>query len=224
MIDAPVKPAKQTRNIDVRRRAEIGKERRARTRARIQTAAFELLGRVDGLYTSIEEICRAADVSRGTFYNYFTSTQELFESLAYELSHDFLNAVLEITNEMPEAEERTAAAVRLYLRRAALDHQWGWGMVNISINGVVFGAETYAQARRTIDEGIRSGAFNVANADLGRDICLGTTLACMMTLLRKKQRASYPTEVAQSILLSLGVPDAVAAEVVARRLPSLNQH
>jgi hypothetical protein len=87
---------------------------------------------------------------------------------------------------------------------------------------VIFGAETHAQAKQTIDEGIQSGAFTVTNAELGRDICLGTTLACMMTLLRRKQRPSYPTEVAKSILLSLGVPRDVAAQVVTRRLPNIS--
>ena len=95
-------------------------------------------------------------------------------------------------------------------------------MVNISNSGLIFGAETYAQARQTIAEGIESGAFRVADAELGRDICLGTTLACMMTLLQHKRPAAWQTEAAKTILLSLGVPQERADEVVARRLPALS--
>ena len=209
------------RNINVRRRAEIGQERRARTRAQIQSAAFELLGRRNGLFTSIDEICRAASISRGTFYNYFASTQELFESLSFDLSHDFVDAVLSVTNEMPDAAERTAAAVRYYLDRAAKDPQWGWGVVNISVGGLIFGAETHAAALKTIALGIEAGVFTVATADLGRDLCLGVSLAAIMTQLDNKQPQSFSQEVAKSILVSLGVSPKRASGLTRKKLPAI---
>jgi AcrR family transcriptional regulator len=215
--DSPGRATK--RRIDVKRRAEIGRERRARTRANIHSAAFELLGRENGLYTSIDEICAAAGVSRGTFYNYFNSTQELFESLCYELSHDFMNAALDQMSRMADAAEATSAAVRFYLTHAARDPQWGWGMVNISRGGPIFGAETHAQARKTIQEGLDSGEFDVASADIGRDVCLGTAFAAMITLLREPQNRSFPGEIAKSILIALGVAPARAARIGRKRLP-----
>jgi AcrR family transcriptional regulator len=207
------------RRVDAKRRAEIGRERRARTRAIIHSAAFELLWHENGLYTSIDEICTAAGVSRGTFYNYFNSTRELFDSLCYELSHDFMNAALEEMSRMPDAAEASSAAVRFYLTHAVQDPRWGWGMVNRSIGGPIFGAETHAQARKTIKEGMDAGEFNVASADIGRDICLGTAFAAMITLLREPQSKSFPGEIAKSILIALGVEPARAARISRKKLP-----
>ncbi len=53
--------------------------KRERTRKKILEAAFGLIGNEKGLTVRIEEICAAADISRGTFYNYFTSLEQLFE-------------------------------------------------------------------------------------------------------------------------------------------------
>lgn len=58
--------------IDLERRAEIGREKRARTRAKIVSSAFELFGNDEGLYSRIEDIAKAAGVTRATFYYHFS--------------------------------------------------------------------------------------------------------------------------------------------------------
>ena len=68
--------------------------KRERTRKKILEAAFGLIGNEKGLTVRIEEICAAASISRGTFYNYFTSLEQLFEVLAIELSHDLNGALV----------------------------------------------------------------------------------------------------------------------------------
>ncbi|MGH8247774.1 MAG: TetR family transcriptional regulator, partial [Gammaproteobacteria bacterium] len=55
-----------------RRRAEIGAERRLRTRTAMLDAALDLLGHSHGRTTRIEDVCAKARIARGTFYNYFT--------------------------------------------------------------------------------------------------------------------------------------------------------
>lgn len=143
------------RRIDLDRRAQIGEEKRGRTRRQILAVAFELLGHDNGLATRIEEICVAAGISRGTFYNHFSGIAELFSALSYELSHDFNVAVMDTIARMPTAAERAAAAIRYYLNRAAADPKWGWAMVNISSGGPIFGEDTFVAARQTANRGSR---------------------------------------------------------------------
>ena len=76
--------------------------KRERTRKKILEAAFSLLGNEKGLTVRIEEICAAARISRGTFYNYFTSLEQLFEILAIELSHDLNRALVVVVGRNPE--------------------------------------------------------------------------------------------------------------------------
>ena len=81
------------RSINLQRRAEIGAERRARTRAAILTAGFEVLGGEHGRAARVEDICAAARIARGTFYYYFPSMEAFFEALSFELTAHFDKAV-----------------------------------------------------------------------------------------------------------------------------------
>jgi len=210
------------RNIDVQRRAQIGEEKRARTRTEILDSAFMLLGRERGLTTRIEEICQAARISRGTFYNYFDSMDQLFDALSFELNHDFNRAVTALLRQMPHAAERVGSAVRYYLERALNDPQWAWAMVNISAGGPIFGADTYQHAQWTAEEGIASGEFKLTGPNSGRDLQLGTTLAAMITQLRNSPSATYPQSVARHVLLGMGVPSERVEDIVATPLPPVN--
>ncbi len=63
--------------IDLARRAEIGREKRARTRAQIVEAGALLLSErpLDAL--TIDAVVEAAGVAKGTFYYHFQSIDEL---------------------------------------------------------------------------------------------------------------------------------------------------
>lgn len=202
-------------------RARIGQERRARTRARIVAAAFDLFGSEEGLFTRIEDIADKAGVTRATFYNHFTGMAQLREAVSYEVTHDFLQAVNATTGALADPRERAAAAIRFYLHRGREDHRWAWSMVNISASGIVFGAETYRQAEVTVAEGIEAGLLRLPGSALGRDIVLGATLSAMSSLLRGEEAPDYAEEVAGFILMGLSVPYDEARSIANRPLPPL---
>lgn len=200
---------------------ELGKARRARTRARIIAAAFELLGEEEGLHARIEDVVQRAGITRTTFYDHFSGMGELREAVSYEVTHDFLTAVTETVSRLPDARERAAAAIRFYMHRVRAVPRWGRSMVNLGASGIIFGAETYRQAGQTVAEGIAAGQFALSDSALGRDMVLGTTIAAIATMLRDSCAADYPEAVAAIILRGLGVPAAMAAEISARPLPPL---
>jgi AcrR family transcriptional regulator len=221
VVPSRVRAARASRKpkIDVERRAQIGQEKRARTRATVLEVAFSLLGRERGLTTRIDEICEAAGISRGTFYNYFTSMDELFDALSYELNHDFNRAVTAVVGRMPRAADRAGSAIRYYLERARKDPKWAWAMVNISAGGPIFGADTYAHAQRTTEEGIESGEFDLISAESGRDLQLGATLAAMITQLHNPSSPTYPAVVARHVLRGMGVAKKRVEQIISRPLP-----
>jgi hypothetical protein len=92
-------------------------------------------------------------------------------------------------------------------------------MVNISANGPLFGAETYAHAFRTVEEGMACGEFDLKDAAFGRDMILGTVFAAMRRQLSEGAPASQPEMVARHILRALGVSAARVEEIVSRPLP-----
>ncbi len=193
--------------------------KRERTRKKILEAAFSLLGNEKGLTVRIEEICAVGRLSRGTFYNYFTSLEQLFETLAIELSQDLNRALGASWDETQSHAEGSNAAIQHYLNYAERDPAWAWAMVHLSAFGPTFGAEAWDACYRAIAQGIEAGEFDVPNATVGRDLMTGTVLASVRTTLRGGQ--SDPRVVAHHLLRALGVPDARARAIAARRLPDM---
>lgn len=210
-----------TGNSDLERRAAIGRERRARTRAKIIAAAFDLFGSEHGLYSRIEDIADRAGVTRPTFYNHFSGMDELREALTSEVTHDFLAAVTATVAQMPDPRQRAASAIRYYLHRARRDRQWAWSMLNMSANGIIFGAETYRQAEQTVIEAMEAGLLPIPSSMIGRDIILGSVLAAIGTLVRGDPPDGYCEMIAGYILLGLGVPMDDARRLAHLPLPPL---
>ncbi|HEX6999815.1 MAG TPA: TetR/AcrR family transcriptional regulator [Gammaproteobacteria bacterium] len=197
--------------------------KRERTRKKILDAAFGLIGNEKGLTVRIEEICAAAHVSRGTFYNYFTSLEQLFEVLAIELSHDLNRALVSMFDaEAQSHAEGANAAVQHYLDYAQRDPAWAWAMVHLSAYGPTFGAEAWEACYRSIEKGIEAGEFDVPNATIGRDLMTGTVLASVRTMLRSGGSGSDPRAVSYHVLRAFGVPDARAKAIAEGPLPDID--
>jgi AcrR family transcriptional regulator len=195
--------------------------RRERTRRRILDVAFRLIGHEHGRSVRIEQICAEAQISRGSFYNYFAGIEPLFEALADDLTHRFTLAVIAEMNRMPSAAEQADVAMRYYLGRARSDPAWGWAMVNIGATGPLFGAETFASALHTVASGIAAGEFILKDATVGRDLVLGACQAALISHLRDGSPEDQPRMVSRSVLRGLGVPPERIEAILLRALPLL---
>lgn len=207
--------------IDLARRAEIGASRRARTRDKLLAAARALFGREGGRATRVEDICEAAGIARGTFYNYFPSFDALQSALLEDLSGRFDEAVHVAFDQLEGGAERTSAAIRFYMTHVVEDREWGWGMVNTGMGIGFFPASISERVIETLQEGIDSGDFTIPNVEAGRDILLGSGLAAATTLLNGTARNDHIESVAAGVLIALGLPAERARELARAPLPRL---
>jgi AcrR family transcriptional regulator len=212
--------ARPQRRAEARPAPKLG-GKRERTRKKILEATFELIGNEKGLTVRIEEICAAAKISRGTFYNYFTSLEQLFEVLAIELSHDLNRALVSTWDETKTHAEGANAAIQHYLNYARRDSAWAWAMVHLNAFGPTFGAESWDACHRSIEKGIEAGEFDIPSAAVGRDLMTGTVMATVRTMLRSGSGRSQPRVVAYHVLRALGVPDARAKSIAESPLPDI---
>ena len=217
----PAKVAARSSQPTVVRPAPKLGGKRERTRKKILEAAFGLIGNEKGLTVRIEEICAAASISRGTFYNYFTSLERLFEVLAIELSHDLNGALVATWDESLSHAEGSNAAIQHYLNYARRDPAWAWAMVHLNAFGPPFGAEAWEACYRSIAKGIEAEEFDVPNPTVGRDLMTGAVMATVRTMLRSGGSRSQPRVVAYHLLRSFGVPDARAKEIADGPLPDI---
>jgi AcrR family transcriptional regulator len=209
------------RNIDPARRAAIGAERRSRTRADLLSAALDLFGQPHGRNTRIEDVCARAQISRGTFYNYYPGLEALLEALSEELTREFDAAVHAAFESLDGPVARACAAMRYYLHGALQDRRWGWAIVNTSVGRNLYSETITARVRESIQAGIDSGDFTLDSADVGRDILLGTGISATISLLHGGTPPDYPEKVARQVLLSFGASRSVVTALTTLPLEKL---
>ena len=67
-------------------RTRTGQVRRARTRAKILSAAFTLLDGAAVSQLTVEHVRETAGLARGSFYNYFPTYEDMLKDLAAQIS------------------------------------------------------------------------------------------------------------------------------------------
>lgn len=95
------------------------RDRGARTRARIVSAAEAVFTELGYHEASIVKITEAAGVAQGTFYLYFGSKKDVFEEVVLDLNRRVRHYVNEAAKEGTTRLEREVLGFRAYFRFAA---------------------------------------------------------------------------------------------------------
>jgi AcrR family transcriptional regulator len=197
-----------------------GARRRAETRARLLEAATTLFARQGVEATAINAITERADVGFGSFYNHFTSKQEIVEIILSESLEAQGNIVDALTEPLEDPAEVVAVAHRYFVRQAATDPVLGWLLVRLDASHRVMIRALSERARRDIDRGIHSGRFTVADADAAFFDTAGALLLIMRAVLDDELGADADIHHAEGVLRILGLAADQAAEVAHRTSPA----
>ena len=196
--------------------------RKARTHAALVAAAQSLLaeGRTN---VSIQEITDTADVGFGSFYNHFSSKEELFGE-AVQATLESYAALLGVARTgIDDPAEAFAASFRLTgrLRRQVPEQ------VRILLNsgtGVLVRDQGLAMlARADLTAAIATGRFDVDDPELAL-MLVGGALLGLLQLLESHPEvddAEVSDEFAERLLRALGLPSDQARALCARPLPEL---
>ena len=126
--------------IDLARRAEIGREKRARTRAQIVEAGATLLAERPPEALTVDAVVEAAGVAKGTFYYHFQSIDELAAAVGAKLGESFDELLTPARLELRDPIERLSFAFTQFLERASSDADWARLVVQSSQSPAEFGA------------------------------------------------------------------------------------
>jgi AcrR family transcriptional regulator len=186
-------------------RSRVGADRREQMRMRLIASAMLVFARrgVDG--SVIDEVITTAKVSRGTFYNYFRTHDDLFVAVAAEVGNQLLHTVDPQLTRHPPGATRVACGIRLTLmlaqehpRMAAFLGRAGPpALGSLSVATTIVG--------RDIADAIRAGEFSAVHPRLAFDLITGPVLAAFSTLQDEALPAGYAEGMAQAVLMSLGV-------------------
>ena len=181
-------------------------------RARLIESAMLVFARRGAEGTVIDEVITTAEVSRGSFYHYFRTNEELLAAVAAEVGNQMLEIVDPVVREHTDPVVRVACGVRLSLMVAQAHPHLAAFMVRVGPSALGANSLATEVLPRDIAAGIASGRFAVMHPRLAFDLVTGPVLAGFHTLLTARVPDSYPQDMAQAVLRSLGVAKAAAAK------------
>ncbi|OHV75398.1 TetR/AcrR family transcriptional regulator [Ensifer sp. LCM 4579] len=193
--------------INLERRAKIGRERRARTRAQIVDAGALLLGEGAVSALTVDAVAEAAGVAKGTFYYHFQNMEELLEAVGEQVVESFEDAVTRARHELRDPIARLSFAFTQTLERAISDNGWARLVVQGSQYPLDFGRSTYANLKADIAEAIAEGSVTVQDPELAADIVAGIWLQVTRGILERVARPELTTQALEAALRALGACD-----------------
>ena len=195
--------------VNLEARAAAAENRRAQTRERLLKAAVVVIGEKGFDAASIEDFVAAAEVSRGTFYNYFPTMEDLLRAVRRKLT-DALMAVLD-AHLPPTIPVSSRLATRLHSHFALVASDPAWGWVVMRLDGTRLGRTPAMEESfdRMYSEGVASGEFRPADLDAIRSLVFGTSRMVQRDILMGLAAPGHSERVVALLLMTFGVaPDA----------------
>ena len=207
--------------IDEKRRAS-GQRRRERTRLRLLAAAAKVLAQYGEQKATIEDFVEAAGVSRGTFYNYYGTVEELLDDLWEYVGQDPFLAIQDACSSIESPAERFTAKARLILQLADQNKTWGWVLYFLSAGHPTVKGELLSYPAPDLKEGIDAGAFSFDNLESATDLAVGTLRSALHALISENREENYVLEICTMLLRAFGVDDAEISNLTSGHLPPLS--
>lgn len=198
-------PVEGEENGAPERKPRINEKARQRTRNKLLRAARTVMGSKGIDATAINDITEEAELSFGSFYNYFSSKEEVARAVFNEdavLMADLLDAA---TSPDAGIAEVVGVNIRRTIHRGLTDPVWGWFLIHsvYSINDMV--VTMGIRLARDLETGNRSGAFEVKDISSTVDCIVGGMLYLLRQILEENQPATSVESMVHYVLRGLGV-------------------
>lgn len=198
-------------------RVRVGRERRERMRTHLlQSVLAVCSGHGATSAAVIDNVAKHASVSRGTFYNHFTSLEEAVAELGLQLADEMTQGISTVYDVLDDPVLRTATGFQMFLTRAAIEPEWGHFIAHI---GLLNSDRLFAsKIRADIQLGVETGDYAVPSADIATDLLMGAKIEAIRRMIRGASLA-YMQSMTSMVLRSFGVmpPQADASVVTAYR-------
>ena len=189
--------------IDLARRAEIGREKRARTRSQIVEAGLVLLAERPPEALTVDAIVEAAGVAKGTFYYHFQSVEELVAAVGASLADTFDELLAPSRLGEPDPVERMSLAFTKFLEKAINEPLWGRLVVrSAQVPAAIGGIREHLEA--DLAEAIAQGRLAIHDAQLAADIVIGIWLQVTRGSIERRAAPDLTRQALAAVLRALG--------------------
>ncbi|MFD5634041.1 TetR/AcrR family transcriptional regulator [Streptomyces sp. NPDC127077] len=198
--------------------------RKARTRAALVAAAQLILAEQGRADVSIQEITEAADVGFGSFYNHFTSKDELFEAAVARTLEQHGTLLDSAVGDLKDPAEIFAASVRLTGRLQRTHPQIARILVRTGMPYLTSDSGLAPLAMRDLQAAADNGRLDIDDARTAVAMAGGALLGVLHLLeTRPDLDAERVTDqLAVRLLCMFGMTRAEAQEIATRPLPAIS--
>ncbi|MFC3612816.1 TetR/AcrR family transcriptional regulator [Lutimaribacter marinistellae] len=202
-------------------RTRAAAARRAKMRERLIESAVLVFAEKGVDASVIDDVIATAGVSRGTFYNYFRSNQELLSAAGDQLGDELVEIIEHKVSTLPDPAERLATGIRLFIETARRYPLLGRFTARAGLESGGPGNLIYDYLPVHIRQGIAQGRFINMPMTVALDLIRGTAVITVYRLSIGNGDETDADESVAAILRGLGLSPADAQELVKRDLPEL---
>jgi AcrR family transcriptional regulator len=194
-----------------------GHKKRERTRHQLISAGLAVLAE-KGEALTISDVVAKAEVSNGTFYNYFVDRDELIDAL---VEHSIISLAAESaiqTSDQDPARRFAVASLRV-LHRATDDPTWGHAVLRLLDHRRSYSRDIAGYLRDDLTAGFDAGRFQFGPDEITLDFVLGLIFMSVRRIVQGDTRPDHAERVLERALAMLGIAKdearTLASEVVA---------
>lgn len=187
--------------IDLARRAEIGREKRTRTRVQIVDAGALLLAERPPEGLTVDAIVESAGVAKGTFYYHFQSVEELVAAVGGKLADTFDELLAQSRLDQPDPIERMSFAFTKFLEKAISDPVWA----RLVVRSAQAPAGVRENLKADLAEAIAEGRLAIEDVELAADIVVGIWLQVTRGTLERRAAPDLARQALRAALRAVGV-------------------
>jgi AcrR family transcriptional regulator len=193
--------------------------RRDRTRTALLLAGRKLLATRDVEGVSIDEIVAAADVAKGSFYNYFADKEVFAREIGSQVRRQAEVAVQRANAGVSDPAAATARALCVFMRFAVEHRDSAQVLWRLNSGATLVDAPINRNLREIMTRGIELERFKHVDLETGVLVVMGTVVIALRHALEDRVSTS-PMRIAESmsaaLLRALGLTATQSAQIAAR--------
>jgi AcrR family transcriptional regulator len=208
-------------------RVRVAAQKRERMRERLIAATLDAYLDADpGWHPVIDDVIRTADVSRGTFYKYFDSLDEVLAEIGQRMAGEMLASFERLFADVADGAVRTAAGPLMAMARAAMEPRHGAFISRVDFVDFFDGTDPRSLiVGRCLEAGRAQGRLKFESLDAAVDLVIGASVEGARRVLKARAlTAAYIRETAVMVMLGLGLTRKAAESAVDQAWQHLHGH
>lgn len=199
-------------------RVRVAAEKRDRMRARLIAATMDAYVEAGvGRPPVVDDVVRIAEVSRGTFYKYFESLDEVLAEIGRQMAGEMLSSFERLFKGIDDGAVRSAAGPLMAMARAAMEPRHGAFIARVDFIDFLGGEDPRSLiVQRCLEAGRRQGRLRFESLEAAIDLVIGVSVEGARRILKTRVLdGAYIRETATLVMLGLGLSREGAEQAVA---------